>query len=458
MKFEFLKKRQTQYGVFASLYIVIVIGILGAGNWLAQRHNKSFDATSNKRFSLSDQTEKVVRNLKQDVTITYWDKTTGFAQAKDLLDRYDNLSTKLTVAYVDPYKKPQQARAAGVKTEGSIFIETGTKRQEARSLSEEEITGALIRALKGGERIVCTVSGLGEHSLEETNARGYSQAKELLEKNNYKTQSVSLLEKPEVPKECTILVVGGPRFEYPEPTVNAIRAYVQGGGRALFLLDPPLAMGREDVSPNAPLVNLLASWGVAVNADLVLDTSGVGGLFGLGPEVPLIASYESHAIVREMKETASAMPLVRSLDTKTADKWTLEKLFSSSKNAVATVNLSQSPIRLDPAKDKKGPFVLGVAGSFDTGQPGNPGRIVVAGSSDWIANSILRFAGNRDLFLNMMNWLSSDEDLISIRPKEQEDRRLNLTKAQMNVIRTVSQFLLPLAIIAGGIAVWWRRR
>ena len=74
------------------------------------------------------------------------------------------------------------------------------------------------------------------------------------------------------------------------------------------------------------------------------------------------------------------------------------------------------------------------------------------------ANSILSFNGNRDLFLNMINWLSSDEDLISIRPKDPEDRRLSLNRRQMTMIFYTSVLLLPLAVIGAGVSVWWKRR
>lgn len=459
MKTDWIKARQTKYSAYLTVYILVIVAILSAANWLANRYNKSFDTTANKRFSLSDQTEKVVKNLKLEVTITYWDRADRFPAAKDLLGRYSNLSPKLRAEYVDPIKKPTLARAAGVKSEGSIFLASGEKKQEARSLTEEEVTGALIRLLKGGERKVCFVSGSGEHSLEETGSRGYSQVKELLEKNNYKTQSISLLQKAEVPKECTVLLVGGPKFDYPQPQVDALKTYVETGGRAMLLVDPPLQLARDTISENAALATLLASWGVTAEKDLVLDTSGVGQLFGLGPEVPLVTSYETHAIVREMKEMATAFALARSLEVKNGEKTSVDKLFSTTGNSFGTTNLNSARIALDPTKDKKGPFVLGAAGTYNAGgAPGTQGRFVVVGSSDWIANYILRFQGNRDLFLNAMNWLSSDEDLISIRPKETEDRRLNLNRGQMSTVRMVSQFLVPLVIIIAGVMVWWRRR
>ena len=71
----------------------------------------------------------------------------------------------------------------------------------------------------------------------------------------------------------------------------------------------------------------------------------------------------------------------------------------------------------DPS-NKKGPFVLGAAGSYNTGKPNDPGRFVVIGRSGFLDNGMIGFQANRDLALNTVNWLSSDEDLISIRPKQ----------------------------------------
>jgi ABC-type uncharacterized transport system involved in gliding motility auxiliary subunit len=457
MKFGWLKARQTKFTAYAAIYIVVIVAVLGAANWLANRHNKSVDTTSNKRFSLSDQTIKVVKNLKQDVRITYFDRTDEFGRARDLLDRYDNLSTSLTIEYIDPAKKPTVARAAGVRNFGAIFVASGQKREEAKSLSEEEITGALIRALKTGERNACFVTGSGEKSITDENPSGFARMKEILEKNNYKTREVSLLEKAEVPKDCTILVVGGPSKDYIDPAVNAIKTYVENGGRALFMVDPPLGFGKQEPVENTALLKLIEGWGVTVNKDLALDTSGVGQIFGLGPEVPLVANYESHAIVREMKGTATIFPLVRTLEVKSGGKTSVEKLLATSDNSYATTSLGSNQIRIDPKKDKKGPLTLAAAGTYSGTQQG---RFVVVGGSAWAANDFLpaRSFGNRDLFLNMVNWLSSDEDLIAIRPKDPEDRRLSLTRAQMSRVLYSSLLGLPLLVIAGGMLVWWRRR
>jgi gliding motility-associatede transport system auxiliary component len=477
MQSDWIKTRQTKYTLYVTVYLLVIVAALGAANWLANRHNKSIDSTSNKKFSLSDQTVKVVKGLTQDVTITDYDKTSAFTTSRDLLDRYSNLSSKLRVVYVDPDKKPQLAKAAGIRSYGQIIVDSGTKKEEAKSLTEEEVTGALIRSMKSGERNVCFVSGGGEHGLDDSGRTGYSNAKEALEKSNYKTKTISLLggakpgaaitaetkiqplgaaapggSKPEVPSECTVLVLAGPKYEYPQASADAIQTYVNNGGRALVMLDPPLKIGKEETADNVAVNKVLESWGVTMNKDLAIDASGVGQIFGLSEVVPLVTSYESQPIVRDMKDSATAFPLARTLDVKAP----AEKLFSTSDNSYATTNLSSAEIRIDPKKDKKGPLTLGAASTVKA--TAKEGRVVAVGSSNWVSNNILRFNGNRDLFLNMMNWLSSDEDLISIRPKEPEDRRLSLSRRQMSTIFSSSVIGLPLIVIAAGLMVWWKRR
>jgi ABC-type uncharacterized transport system involved in gliding motility auxiliary subunit len=453
-----IKARQTRYAAYAATYILIILAILVVANFLANRYNKSYDSTANKRFSLSDQTKKLADGLKQDMTITYFDQTQGFQAARDLLDRYSNLSPKIHVRYIDVMKSPQQVREYGVKNTGTTIVEIGNKREEAKSMTEEGVTGAMVRVIKGGVRTVCTIEGNGEHQLDDSGDNGFSSLKETLQRDNYASKSINLLEKAEIPSECTVVVVGGPQTDYAAPAVKALQTYVENGGRALVLMDPPLKVRRMSVTDNDALAGVLESWGVTPEKDLILDENPIGQLAGLGPQVPLVTTYESHPIVAPMKGLATGFPLSRSLTVKNGAKTTVEKLFSSSAGSFSTSNLGPGEIALDPKTAKKGPFTMAAAGTYSSGKPNTQGRFVVVGSSGWAANSFLRFNGNRDLLLNMMNWLSSDEDLISIRPKEPEDRRLTLTRAQMGTIRMVSQFLLPLLVIAMGIVVWWKRR
>jgi gliding motility-associatede transport system auxiliary component len=455
---QFLKARQAKYAAYAATYIAVVIAIVATVNVLANRYDKSYDSTSNKRYSLSDQTVKIIKGLKQDATITYFDQASRYQSAKDQLDQYANLSHKVHVEYIDPDKKPELAREAGIKNYGTAIVRVGANKQEAKSLTEEGITGAFIRDLKNVTRTVCFVTGSGEHQIDDSGRNGYSRFKDLLGKDEYAAKSIDLLQKAEIPSDCTVLVVAGPSGDYQQPEVDAIKKYVEDGGRALFLLDPPLKMGRSEIADNDALAAVLQSWGVTLDKDLILDLNPIGQLAGLGPQVALVTSYDTHPIVGEMKGTASGFPLSRSIDVKSGSKTTVQKLFGSSASSLATNKLNSPNVDPNDPKNKKGPMTIAAAGTYNTGKENSQGRFVVVGSSAWAANSFINFNGNRDLALNAMNWLSSDEDLISIRPKEPEDRRITLTRAQMSWIRLTSQFLLPLIVVVAGVSVWWRRR
>jgi ABC-type uncharacterized transport system involved in gliding motility auxiliary subunit len=458
MRGQWLKARQTRFAAYATTYILVVLAAVVVVNILANRYNKSFDATANKRYSLSAETAKVLKGLKQGATITYFNQSTHFQDAKDLLDEYANLSPQVHVQYVDPDKDPQLTRKDGIREFGTALVEIGAKKEIAKSITEEGITGAFIRDLKSNTRTVCFVTGSGEHQIDDSTREGLSRFKDLLATDDYVTTAIGLLEKAEVPGDCTVLVIAGPTHDYQQPAVDAIGNYVAHGGRALLMIDPPLRFGQGDIADNDALVNLVQSWGVTMDKDMILDLNPVGQVAGLGPQVALVTTYASQPIVSDMKGTATGFPISRSLQIKSSGKASVEKLFDSSPTSFATSNLSSPTLKVNDPGNKAGPFTIAAAGTYDTGKPNLQGRFVVFGGSTWAANQFLNFNGNSDLALNTVNWLSSDEDLISIRPKPQEDRRVTMTRAQLGMVRLVSQFALPLLVIVIGGGVWWRRR
>lgn len=455
---QWLKARQTRYAAYATIYVLVVVTAVVIVNLLAKRYDKTWDATANKRYSLSGQTAKIVKELKQDATITYFNQSTRFGEGKDLLGEYANLSPRIHIDYVDPDKDPQLAREDDVQSLDTAVVEIGGKKATAASMTEEGITGAIIRDIKSNTRTVCFLSGSGERQISDTERGGLSQFKDELGKESYETQTVDLVSKAAVPSDCTVLVVAGPTRDYAQPEVSAIQQYVENGGRALFLMDPPLNVGTEGVADNDALAGVLAGWGVTLDKDLILDLNPIGQLTGLGPQVALVTSYGSQPIVSDMKGMATGFPLTRSMQVHDTGKTSVQQMFSSSGTSLATSNLSSAEVNVNDPKNKKGPLTIAAAGTYSTGTPNSQGRFEVVGSSMWLSNSFFDFNGNSDLAMNSINWLASDEDLISIRPKAPENRTVTMTRAQMMMVRTVSQFLLPLLVVIIGVVVWWKRR
>lgn len=449
MNTSWMKARQTQYGAYLFVYVIVVVGVLFAANWLAKDHNKSFDLTANKRFTLSDQTTKVVTGLSKPIDIYYFDKADSYESARDTLNRYKNLNTsKINLKYVDPEKDPVTARSKGARAFGDIVIDGGGKTVTAKSLTEAELTGAIIKALKTGDRNVCFLQGEGEHALDDTSREGYTRFKDALERSNYQTKGISLLEKAEIPSDCTIVVVGGPRHDLLQPALDALKNYVAAGGKLLVNLDGVVNFSDGSLGDTPELAKLLETWGITANKDLIVETGPTVQLFG--EMTALVTTYEQHPIAKVMTGNASLFPLSRSLDVKAP----AEKLFSSGGASYSIAN-AKDGMRLNPDKDKKGPFVLGAAATIGSGK--TAGRVVVIGSANWADNEMVGApVANRGLLVNVFNWLSLDEDLISIPSKEPEDRRLRVTSTAP--FFWICLVLLPLAVIFSGVSVWWKRR
>jgi ABC-type uncharacterized transport system involved in gliding motility auxiliary subunit len=458
MASQWLKARQTRYTAYAFVYIVVVLVAIVVANVLANRYDKSWDTTRNKQYSLSEETAKLVKGVKEPVTITYFNRTTRFAQGKDLLDEYKDISPNVHVDYVDPEKDPMVARADGVQSFGSAVVQVGDKKEIAASMDETGITGALIRDIKTSTRTICFVSGSGEHQIDDSGRDGLSKWKDSLAQDTYETRTINLITQAEVPSDCTALVVDGPTHDYQQPEVNAIQKYVENGGRALFLMDPPLQLRSYQVADNDALAAMLAGWGVTLDKDLILDLNPIGQLTGMGPQVALVTSYQTQPIVAGMKGSVTGFPLSRSLQVHDTAKTSVQTLFDSSDTSLATSNLNSPAIKVSDPGNKKGPLVLAAAGTYDTGKSGSQGRFVVVGSSMWADNGFITFNGNSDLALNAINWLASDEDLISIRPKPPADQHITMTRAQTRMVIVTSQFVLPLFVIFVGGFVWWKRR
>lgn len=467
---KFFQSRQVREGGYSGAYILVFVAILVAVNWLANEYNKTYDATSDKLYSLSDQTRRILRNLENDVTIYHFDRREGFNQARGSLVRYENASNRVRVRYVDPDSDPALAETMNIRSYGTTMVEIGASREEARSTSEEHITNAIIKALKGSEKTACLLTGHGEADPDNTEREGFSIAHGEMERANYQVQEISLLETPEIPASCTVLIVAGPEAGYLEPEIELLRQYVEQGGRLLLLLE-------HAKSPE--LAELVAGWGIQVNDDVVVDLSGIGQLFSGSPLAPLISEYDnSHPITEPMGSVAAFFPMTRSVVRGDPPPgWRVTELMKTTSGSFATTNLDVRDGELirDPASETSGPVNVAVAAAYDVpdddsgeengddeeespGIEANEGRVVVVGTSRFARNYFVSRGGNLDIFLNMLNWLTSDEDLISIRPRDPASTPMDISSAAMRRMFFGLVLGLPLVIVVLGVRTWWVRR
>ena len=446
--------RRIARGTNLVVYTVIGLAIIVLINWFGTQHVKRWDLTKEQNFSLSPQTVKLVKGLTQDVTIYVFDQNQHFQQEGDVLNLYSEASHRVNVRYVDPNRDPGLAHQFGVRSYGTIVVAAGEKHFEAQSTDEQGVTNALIRVLKG-QSVIYFIQGHGEHDPSGTESDGYSDVKKALESENDKVDTLTLLQTMAIPPDATAVVIAGPQHDYLPQEVDVLQKYLSGGGRVMLFLDPGVELQN--------LAKLTSDYNFTVQNDLVIDQNPVAQLFGTSPAMPLIVKYGSNPIAQPLSGRATLFPLTRSfeLGKETKPGVTADSLCETSGESfdVTDFNPKMQKVEFRPGKDLKGPLTVAVAGTVPgEGEKKTEGRYVAVGTSLVAANNFLNFQSNRDFIMNSINWLSTDEDLISIRAKPPDSQHLTMNAQQMNRVLVLGVFGIPLLIILSGALVWWQRR
>lgn len=467
--------RQARFGSLALASIVVVLAILVAINYISLRHNKRWDLTAAKQFTLSDQSKKILQSLERPVQIKVFAAPDDFTRFRERLDEFTYTSPKVSVEYIDAVKYPSRANQYKVEALGTVVIEYDGRTERVTSDGEQELVNGLVKAVQGRQLKVYFVQGHGEHDPDGSDRPGYSAVKSSLGSDNYAVDKLVLAQQKEVPADASVLVIAGPRTDFLPNEIEMLKAYLKRGGKVLFMLDPP---ARADSPEITSVVALLKDWGIDVGRNVVVDVSGLGQLFGAGAEVPVAAKYNPHPITEGFR-LMTGYPLARSVSTITGSSsgkfpQTLVETSASSwaESDIKTLSTS-GEVKREPEKgDKEGPVALAAAVSSPAESAPSPApaanktddapkpetRIAVFGDADFVANQWLGIQGNRDLFLNTVNWLAQQENMIAIRPKDPEDRRITLNRDRQSLIKYLTLFIIPGLILLAGVQTWWRRR
>ena len=445
-----ISKRSLQYGSNVLVQVIIVIGIVGFLAFITTRQNFRADWTVNKLYSLSDQTIKIMDGLDKEVRIIAFYKSGNQSGAKDILDEYGYRSGNLAYEFVDPDEKPQIARQYQVTKYNTVIVESGLKRETIETLSEANLTNAIMKVTREQDKLICFLTGHGEKSITDEGKEGYSQAVAAIKNENHLVTEMNLVEKmganQGVPDSCTVLAILSPKANFFPGELDSISAYLNRGGKLFLLLDPD---HQQDI------VDFAAQYGVKVGSDLVVDASGVGQLFGAGPGMPLVTTYDQNIPITKDFNIMTIYPLTSSV-TPMDDKkgYDIKEILKTSNNSWGEVNYP-GEVMFDEDMDLKGPVTIAVLVEKKSGDKKT--SLAIFGDSDFASNGYFQNEGNANIFLNTINYLAEEEDLISIRPKDFDDRRVTLTQAEVSTLFYLVVIAIPLLVVITGVVFYIRR-
>jgi len=479
------KIRRKAIGANVAAVCVVAASITLMINYLSYRHYQRFDWTKSSYYSLSEKTVKVLNDLTVPIKVYvfYPPFNRTFDDIRELLNRYTDVNKKLEVEYVDPEKDPSRVRFLMNKfkipapSQAALVVfeqgdknkyvydkdimdmdYSGMKYRQAPKIKgfkgEQAFTSAILNLTQEKQPVVYVVTGHGERDIDDTSQGGLQVCSTLLDRENVKVQKLPLYQKKEIPSDCSLLMIVGPKEPYTDDEKKLIGHYLENGGRLFAALDPQTNPGLEAA---------LRNWDVEVGNNIVVDPESSQRLLFFSALNLFADHYGSHEITNDLKGKATLFSGVRSVQVGTSNpKIQAAMLVQTSPKGWGETNMSDETFRFDEGTDLKGPVSFAVAVESipdkvdDT--PLKNVRLVVIGNSDFISNSQITNLSNASFFLNIVNWLTSREKLIAIGPKTPEQTRIRLNAAQMRHIFWFALAGLPGLSLVLGVAVWWRRR
>ncbi len=454
-------RRSARLGINAAVSILAFAAILVFLQTIATRHSGYLDTTRNRRFSLSQQTLKILNGLERNVSFTcfFKDVSPGRAELDDLLKSYAAESPRVRYSFVDPDTDPVAARRFKITQYNTIVVESGGSEERLFAVSEDAVTNAILKVTRLEKKVVYALTGHGEKSIDDLEPAGLGQLKAAVEAEGYGIRPYLAL-RDSMPADCAVLIVAGPEKDLFPEEVRLIERYLARGGAALVLVDP-----MTDV-PN--LAGLLAAYGIEATNTVVVDRFGklVAGNY----LTPVVNSYGDHPIARDFR-FASFFPQARALRASAGDDPSLSVtvLASTGASAYGETNLSDvlaGKTQFDPESDAAGPVDVALVATREIA-PAAPvietkprrGKIAAFGDSDFAANASFTLSGNKDLILNTIGWLAEEDDLIAVRPRSPVSQPVVISANQGKVVFWLPVVGLPAAVLlAGALVIYHRRR
>ena len=448
-------RRQSRLNSIIMICLLLVVFVLLA--WLTNKHNVQYDWTASGKHTLSEASRDLLQKMPDPIEVTSYARENQLLRdaIKKFVGKYQRHKSDIVLRFVNPDAVPNEVRNLGISVDGEIVIRYQNRSEHVKTDNEQVFTNALQRLARNQERWIAFIEGHGERSaLGEANHDLGEWGKQLFNQG-YRAQPINLGETQSIPDNTNIIVIAGPRIDYLPGEVDTLIEYVNAGGNLLWLHEPGPLYGLE------PLAELLD---IKFMEGAVIDYAGQ--LIGINdPSIALVTSslYSPHPITNGFEFT-TLFPLAGAIETLTSEKWSAKPIMGTGDHTWHETAKLEGAVEYNEDEDTLGTLTLGISLERELEQAegeelvSKQQRIVIVGDGDFLSNTYLANSGNNELGTRIINWLSSDDEFISIPPKVANDTQLNMSGTTLGIIGIGFLFILPAALIVIGITIGIRRK
>ncbi len=452
---------RSQSRINSIVMLLLILCLTGLLAWLSVRYQTQMDWTQNGRHTLSHASLEVLNHIDGPVDITaYARENASLRQAVEkIVGRYQRLKPDIKLHFVNPDTVPDEVRSAGISVNGEMLLRYQGRTEHVKTGTEEEFTNALQRLARGSEHWLAFVEGHGERNPFGKANHDLSIWTTQLVSRGFKIQPLSLAEVQLIPSNTKVLVIASPTINLLPGEIAIIVEYLLRGGNILWLADPGSLHGLESLADQLS---------IEFPSGVVIDFAG--SLIGIDDPTIVLNTprlYPDHAVTRDFNYT-TFFPTTASINVKDGAQWNTSSLLISADHTWLETGVLEDEVEYNKDSDLIGPLEIGIslerelerAIESESGEASATvqQRIIVIGDGDFLSNTYVGNSGNLDLGIRLINWLSNDDDFISIPIKTVNDAHLELSLLASGIIAFGFILVLPLLFLGTGLTVWWRRK
>ena len=439
-----------QSGVFLVLFIALIVVIA----WISYRYPITVDMSANQRNSLSQESLRLVAGIENPLDVTLF--VSPINDSKPLLEalfeRYRAAQPNIDFESLNPDLYPDLLRSHDIRYDGEVLLVYQGRSEKVSQVSEASVSSAIQRLLRQGERWLVFLEGHGERNPYLEANHDLSLLATQLARRGFTIENLNLTQAGSIPLNTNVLVLASPRVPLLPGEIRILREHIEQGGNLLWLADPEQASDGLDL-----LADLLA---IEFLPGIIVDPNSQ--LMGLDRvDFALVGEYPRHPITQNLG-SLSLFPQSQAIEFHGEDSWQRKNfLQSDSRSWNETGTLRGEIFNGDDEDESSGPLTIGLtlerSLQDDAGEMFEQ-RVAVVGDADFLSNQYLGNGSNLEIGVNLVNWLSHDDQLISISPRPAPDTRLELSQQQQLAIAIFFLLLLPLGLLVSGFRIWFRRR
>ncbi len=447
-------RSRLQYHLQSGVFVVLFIVLLGILAWLSNRYPVSVDLSANQRNSLSPESLRLLDEIEYPLDVTLF--VSPVNESKPLLEalfeRYRQEQSKIRFESLNPDLHPELLRAHDIRFDGEVLLQYQGRSEKLAQITEANVSSAIQRLLRQGERWLVFLEGHGERNPFREANHDYSMLATELASRGYTVESLNLTRSSSVPENTDVLLLASPKVPLLPGEVEILREYVDNGGNLLWLADPEQAIDGLDLLGDHLAIEFLPGIIVDPNSQLM-------GLNRV--DFALVADYPRHPVTQTLG-SLSLFPQAQALAFHGEDSWQHRVFLQSSERSWnETGRLSGEIFNGDDDDEINGPLDIGITLARSHHNDQNElfeQRVAIVGDADFLANRYLGNGSNLEIGVNLLNWLSHDDQLIAISPRPAPDTRLELSAAKQIAIAVFFLILLPLGLLGSGLRIWLKRR